>query len=89
MNKLNIEQDPTAVYQDNNGAIGWAQRGPAKNCSRRKQIDITHHYVMGMVVQNQIAVIKVPTTSMHADFLTKTMGPSKFQEEMQKVALCQ
>lgn len=31
LGELKIEQSPTAVFQDNNGGIDWAQEGPAKN----------------------------------------------------------
>lgn len=47
--ELNVLQAPTTLFQDNSGAIEWAQGGPAKHHGRRIHIDIQYSYVMDKV----------------------------------------
>lgn len=73
MEELRTDQQPTLIVQDNTGAIGWAQGGPAKHFSRRKHIYVKQNYFMKLIMINQIRLQKVNKADMIADYLTKSL----------------
>lgn len=60
LTKMNTQQISTVIYKDKSGTIDWAERGPARCYSKRKHIDIRHHFIKNEVQEAYNAVVKVP-----------------------------
>lgn len=71
---------PPILYGDNNSAIAGA-KNPI-NHSRSKHIDLRYHHLGELVERGRIVVRYMPTGSMVADGLTKSLGPVKHHVAM-------
>jgi hypothetical protein len=77
------QDDPTMIYQDNQGCIAMAHN-PVHH-SRTKHIDIKFHFVRERIAAGEIKLEYIPTENQVADILTKGLhGPkfTKFKEAM-------
>lgn len=72
LDKTAIHMPPTAVFNDNNGAV-FLSKEAAVN-ARSKHIDIRHHFIRDLVKNHVIAPTMIDTKDMPADFLTKAAG---------------
>lgn len=74
LSEFNIVRFGTKVFQDNKSFIEWPNGGPAKDFSRRRYVDIMYHFVIGMVYDGQIELLKTLTVFMDVYFLSKQSG---------------
>ena len=78
MADLGFEQNnPTVIWEDNQGAIALATN-PGYH-ARTKDVDIRHHFVREKVLVGEIKVIYKETEHQLADILTKALGTKRFQ----------
>ena len=70
--------EPTIIFEDNQGAIEMAKN--PKNHKRTKHIDICHHFVRERVMLNEIKVIYCPTEDMVADVMIKGLPKHTFEK---------
>ena len=70
--------DPTVLYEDNNGAIDLSKNPKYHN--RTKHIDIAYHFTRERVLSNELSVQYCPTNDMLADVLTKGVGRVQFEK---------
>ena len=70
--------EPTIIFEDNQGAIEMAKN--PKNHKRTKHIDICHHFVRERVMLSEIKVIYCPTEDMVADVMTKGLPKHTFEK---------
>ena len=75
--------EPTAMYCDNQAAIGIAER--AQFSKKTKHITIRYHYVRELVKNGVVEMVFVPTAEMMADGLTKAVGKEKFKRFVQAI----
>lgn len=52
--ELNVQQESTVVVQDNKGTIECAEGVPARYLSRRKHMNIGHHFFMEMIKDGRL-----------------------------------
>lgn len=64
-----ILMPPSALFNDNNGAVFLSQEAAVN--SRSKHIDIRHHYIRELVKNEIICPTQIDTKAMPADYLTK------------------
>jgi hypothetical protein len=78
LKELGYEQnDPTAICQDNTGAIGWIQG--TGQFRRNKHIDIRIHHIRELCENKTIETRFVPTQEMMADVMTKPLYRNKHE----------
>eukprot|EP00961_Rhodomonas_salina_P072626 975798-Rhodomonas_salina.1 len=65
------QQDPTVLYEDNNGCIHMAEN--QVNRSRSRHIDMRVHDLRDQVANGTVRVIPCSTTDMAADIFTKAL----------------
>ena len=70
--------EPTIIFEDNQGAIEMAKN--PKNHKRTKHIDICHHFVRERVMLNEIKVIYCPTEDMVANVMIKGLPKHTFEK---------
>ena len=68
------------LYQDNEGAEKIAKNGTASCGSRSRHINIKFFWITDRVKQGKISVRHCPTDKMIADFFTKPLQGSKFNQ---------
>lgn len=68
-------QKSTIIYQNNKGAIEWAQGGPAWQFACRKHMDIRQNFIVSMVERECVEMFQIPSEEMVADLFAKIMGP--------------
>lgn len=85
LNELDIEQQSTAIFQDNSGAITWSTGHPAEDFRRSKHIELRYHHVREKVASGEVSVKKICTREMAADFLTKTLNSDQLRKANQRV----
>lgn len=73
-----LDDEPTTVYQDNQGAIAMA-KNPVFN-SRTKHVDTKYHFSRERVEANELRVEYMPTANMVADALTKSVARPKLEQ---------
>ena len=71
------QDDPTALYADNNGALAWA--GDNASRKRAKHIDIRWNYTNTLVDAGEIAPTKIPSGENKADIHTKALSKAPFE----------
>eukprot|EP00794_Sanderia_malayensis_P007838 gene7838-biopygen6374 len=72
------QQNPTRLYEDNQGAIAISKN--SRNSNRTKHIDIKYHFVRESLENNEIKLVYCPTGIMIADILTKSLARPRFEE---------
>lgn len=78
LQKLGIRQETNLNAKDNFGAKNWANGGPATDFARRNQFYVKLNFGMEHAKKEHIALIKVGSNKMMADFLTKPLGTTEF-----------
>ena len=79
LNDLGIAlTQPTILHEDNQSCIKLATSD--KNSTRTKHIDVRHHYLRDLVVQEMIDFMFCETSMMIADVLTKPLPRPKFEK---------
>jgi hypothetical protein len=81
------QQEPTVIYEDNQGAIALARN--VGYHARSKHIDIRHHFVRERLHAGDIKIEYVPTAVQLADILTKALSTSRFTTLRDAVGLTQ
>lgn len=66
---------PTVLHYDNKGD-GELALNPCHH-SRSKHVDVKHHFIRGCISSAIVSLKQVPTLSMIADILTKTLKKLK------------
>ncbi len=87
LNELGIHQKPTVISEDNSGAIRWSSGTNDVDFKRRKHLDIRFHYIREKVLDGTVTIVKVPTSKMKADFLTKPLSTKHFLSAVTKVGI--
>ena len=72
------QQEPTTVYEDNQGAIALSTN--TKNHAQTKHIDIRYHYIREAIENNNIMLEYCPTEQQTADIFTKGLTKERFQK---------
>jgi hypothetical protein len=70
------QEEPTTIYEDNQGAIALANN-PIHH-ARTKHIDVKYHFIREQVQLGSVKLQYVPTADQVADLLTKPLGKPKF-----------
>ena len=71
-----IQPRPLPIYSDNQSAIQIT--GNPVSSLRTRHINIRHHFIKEKVIEGDIIVLFVPTASMLADILTKSLTKGPF-----------
>ncbi|MBW0500088.1 hypothetical protein O181_039803 [Austropuccinia psidii MF-1] len=88
MNLINETQltssllNPT-LFNDNKGAIDLALSDANHSGFKTKQMDIKLHFIRELLKKGTMMLEHVPTTSMNADFLTKSVGTTVLLKSLQ------
>jgi hypothetical protein len=72
------QEEPTTIYEDNNGAIKISKNDCSH--SRTKHIAVRLHFVRERVKTGEIDLVKLSTNEMVADMLTKPLNRNKVTE---------
>lgn len=72
LDKTAVHMLPTALFNDNNGAV-FLSKEAAVN-ARSKHIDIRHHFIRELVKRHIITPTMIDTKNMPDDFLTTAAG---------------
>lgn len=68
-----LDAGPTAILEDNTGAIKWETSE-----KRAKHLDIKYHFVKDLVDSGEIDLKYCPTKDMLADIMTKSLPRPRF-----------
>ncbi|KAJ0390320.1 hypothetical protein ATCC90586_011926 [Pythium insidiosum] len=71
------QQEPTVVWEDNQGTIALASN-PGYH-ARTKHVDIRHHFIREKINDGVIKVVYIKTEKQLADILTKGLGTKRLQ----------
>lgn len=82
--KLNLNE-PTIIYEDNNGCIAIANN-PTDH-KRTKHIDIKYHFIRDKIQEKLIALEYISTGEQQADMFTKALAAVKFGLNRDKIGL--
>ena len=75
----------TVLFQDNKSAILLEKNGKASSGKRTKHINIRYFFIKDRIESKELNVKYCPTDEMLADFFTKPLQGSKFEEFRAKV----
>ena len=70
-------QQPTTIYEDNQGAIDLSYN-PVHH-KRTKHINVRYHSIREKVEEGTIAIKHIPTENQVADLLTKSISKGRFE----------
>jgi hypothetical protein len=70
----------TTVHEDNTGALKLATMEPGRMTPRSKHYGIKYHWFREKLKPNEIEIVHVGTGKQRADFLTKSLRVSKYEE---------
>jgi hypothetical protein len=73
-------QDPSVLYQDNQGAMLLENNGRSSSGKHTRHIEIRYFFVTDCVKRGHIEIRYCPTDDMIGDFFTKPVQGSKFQK---------
>ena len=79
-------EQPTTLYEDNQGAIEISKNARFHN--RTKHIDVRFHFIREKVVSKEVKVIYCSTEDMLADIMTKGLTKKKFQRLRRMLNIC-
>ena len=68
------------VHEDNMGALRLSQLEPGRNTPRSKFYALKLHWFRSWLKPREIEIIHCPTKDQKADYLTKALGPTMFEE---------
>jgi hypothetical protein len=79
LSELNLreKEEPTVLYQDNQGAIFLEKNN--NNKQRTKHIDIRCHFIRQAIQEKRAEILYCPTALMIADILIKALPPPSFR----------
>ena len=77
-----VKGAPSTLYIDNNSALQVAKN--PEHHGRMKHLDLRHYWLRDVVKEGKIDVKYIPTASMPADIMTKTL-PKATVEEMRRL----
>jgi hypothetical protein len=77
------QQDPTVIYEDNQGCIALSEN-PILH-KRTKHIDIRYHFTREKVETGEVKLVYVPTEDQLADLLTKPLKRERVATLRQRV----
>jgi hypothetical protein len=77
VNKINIK---TTLHEDNHGALRLGTMEPGRMTPRSKHYGIKYHWFRDKLKPNEIEMAPVPSAKQRADFLTKSLRCTKFEE---------
>ena len=75
---------PTILYGDNQGCLHLSKH--PTNHQRTKHIDIKHHFIRDLVLDNVISLLYIPTEEMVADIMTKGLPTPLHQKFSTKLS---
>jgi hypothetical protein len=78
LRELGCNLDDVLIHGDNQGAIALSRSSVFHN--RSKHIDIQYHFIRSMLSDGIISIDYLPTISMLADILTKSLAPARHEE---------
>lgn len=73
--ELQVTQQPTMIFQDNEGSISRAEGGSVKYFVRHKLIVVRHQYISRMEDNHEIVLAEMLTREINAGFVIKPLGP--------------
>jgi len=76
VDNLGLKQDITIVYCDNQSAIHLSKNQMYHE--RKNHIDVRYHFLMEIILQDNIIVKKIGTFDNAVDMFTKSIPISKF-----------
>ena len=79
-------EEPTTMYEDNQGAIEISKN--AKFHNRTKHIDVRFHFIREKVSTNEVKVVYLSTEDMLADIMTKGLTKKRFQRLRSMLNVC-
>ena len=79
-------EEPTTIYEDNQGAIEISKN--AKFHNRTKHIDVRFHFIREKVSTNEVKVVYLSTEDMLADIMTKGLTKKRFQRLRSMLNVC-
>ena len=79
-------EEPTTMYEDNQGAIEISKN--AKFHNRAKHIDVRFHFIREKVSTNEVKVVYLSTEDMLADIMTKGLTKKRFQRLRSMLNVC-
>ncbi|MBW0512781.1 hypothetical protein O181_052496 [Austropuccinia psidii MF-1] len=71
--KLTNNSQPMRIYEDNQGCIDTANSDCNANTRRMKHVKIQLHFIREVIKNSKILLVYTPTSTMLADFLTKSV----------------
>ncbi|MBW0476616.1 hypothetical protein O181_016331 [Austropuccinia psidii MF-1] len=77
----------TPIHEDNQVCISTANGDTRINRKQMKNIDIQLHFVREAIKDSKIRLIYTPTSSMLADFLTKSVGRAILHKALEKLGV--
>ena len=79
-------EEPTTMYEDNQGAIEISKN--AKFHNRTKHIDVRFNFIREKVSTNEVKVVYLSTEDMLADIMTKGLTKKRFQRLRSMLNVC-
>ena len=80
MEEQEVKVTDNILYQDNRSAILLERDGRASSSKRTKHIAIHYYYVADCIAKGDLMVVWCPTEKMIADFLTKPLQGTVFNQ---------
>ncbi|MBW0525550.1 hypothetical protein O181_065265 [Austropuccinia psidii MF-1] len=80
---------PIVVYEDNQSCINAANGDCNVNNKRMKHVDIQLHFIKEVIRSSAIRLSYTPTSSMLADFLTKSVPRSTLSRALSRLSVVQ
>lgn len=75
INEFGFELESTRIYQDNALFIECATGGAGRNFNKHKKIYVRHSYIMSLLKDGQITLIRTERDEISANLLTKALLP--------------
>lgn len=83
---LNLKvRSPTPIHEDNQGAIALANNASNHSNFKTKHMSLRHHFIRREIKIKSIELKFVPTRSMMADFLTKSVGKTSIKKALRAI----
>ena len=81
-----VQQETLTILCDNQSAINIS-KNPVQH-SRKKHIDIRHHFLRDLVEQGLVVLHHVATYKQLADIFTKPLDTAKFEKLRSDLGVC-
>ena len=80
LEKQGYKSNDTIVYQDNKSAILLEKNGKTSSGKRTKHINVRYFFITDRINNKELHIEYCPTDKMIADYFTKPLQGTKFQE---------